>query len=90
MPLFTFVLDYAGGTYVSQRSSAGVKQAFAEWVQALVLEDIALGASLDVAAAFADWEDENPVALDGLTNAWCVTGGNEAGMALVNIIQTET
>ena len=90
MPLFTFILEYEGGTYISQRRAENIGTALSLWVKAIVLEDLAAEASSEVAQAFQDLEGNRPVAVADLSNVWCVTSLNDSGLALLNIIQTES
>ncbi|APR84376.1 Hypothetical protein A7982_09725 [Minicystis rosea] len=88
MALFTFVLDYRGGTYVSQVQAGDPKAALREWIDVVELDAIhgLTSKSRDVfRAAFAD---ERIVPLDGVTNVWCVGDLVRGKGALVNIIET--
>ena len=87
MLIYTFVLDYAGGIYVSQHKATDVNDALETWLLKLCTEKLAGDVSEDLAQAFSPIED-SPVALEGLVHVWCVTAQARRGLALANIIQT--
>jgi hypothetical protein len=89
LPLYTLILDYEGGTYISQRRALDPRQAFLEWISSIITDEIAERESIAVAQAFEHREDEVLVPIDALTNVWCVACSNDIGLALLNIIQTE-
>jgi hypothetical protein len=85
MPLFTFVAEYKGGTYVSQIRATNVKAAQKVWVRSLEPKSITgLGETshqrlVDRCASTA------PIALEGLRNAWFF----DVNGFFVNIITTQ-
>jgi hypothetical protein len=87
MHTYTLVLDYAGGTYISQHKATGVAEALEAWLVRLGDGATAQDISDEVSQAFNQTSDR-PVALEGLTNVWCVTAPARRGLALVNVIQT--
>ena len=86
--LYTFVLDYAGGTYISQLRAANQQDAFDEWLERLVPHEIAVGVSLEVAGAFHSNEDNELVPLNSLSSVWCKSALGENGLVLVNVMHT--
>jgi hypothetical protein len=93
--LYTVVMDYRGGTYVSQVAARSVAGALKIWAAALdtaaiaglgpqrkaeMIDDIRVAHSLGLEAAL----------LHGLVNAWCATALTSGGLALINIIATKT
>jgi hypothetical protein len=89
MPLFTFALDFAGGTYLSQHAASSPELALERWFDNLLPRETAGGASLDVSLAFSGRPDGLLVPVEGLKRVWCVSASHEAGLALLNIIQTD-
>ena len=89
MGLFTFILDYCGGTYVSQ--------AICRTPEDLVP---ALGNSINWnALANANSESEKrrfledlaefpPSLIDGLKNVWCISARLGKHMAIIHIVDT--
>ena len=88
MALFTVVLDYAGGTYIEQVRSASAAGAAKRWARDLVEEQIKGLGSAGKAELCDQLGDDSPVALTGLTNAWCQTASVNGKLALINLIKT--
>lgn len=92
--LYTVVMDYRGGTYISQVEADDVATALRRWAAALdVWEGERLGPQrkaklirkLDEDLAC----DMGPVLLDGLINAWCTTVRLSRGSSLlIHIVAT--
>jgi hypothetical protein len=76
--LYTVVMEYRGGTYVSQVNAGNVVEALREWALALDTGAIKwLGPArkrelLKTIDEEPSWAIE-PVKLDGLVNAWCMS-----------------
>ena len=87
MQTYTVLLDYAGGTYVSQCTATDAWQALRTWVSGLHENEAAGAISEEVAEAF-DGEMGRPVHIQGLKNAWCATASAKSGLAIANIIET--
>ena len=88
MHLYTFVTDFAGGTYVSQCSAEDHMEAYKDWLDQLLLEEICSGVSLQVAQAFAGSSVHDFVAVDGLVNVWCATATAEDELVLLHLIRS--
>jgi hypothetical protein len=87
--VYTFVLEYAGGTYVSQYPGGTVKAALQNWAagEAVKLAGHWKG---DIAERlFARLAEETPVVLDGLHQVWCASASLDSGLALLNIVATD-
>lgn len=87
--LYTFVLDFAGGTYVSQVRASNAHDASIEWVRAVGLNHLNISDE-DIKSVLAEIMelDEEPVKLAELTNVWCISFLLKDKLALVNIIKT--
>lgn len=70
---FTFILDYAGGTYIDQLNAPGVLSASRKYCLRL-RETVAVPNGQLIAAKFELQlaEGASPLQLDGLFDAWCV------------------
>ena len=92
MSTYTVIWEYRGGTYIKQVTAQTAEMALVAWSQALTSGEISgIGtkrlASLTKEIAEGIGDFYAPVALTGLTNAWC------AGMlygGMLNIIKTDT
>ena len=91
--LFTVVLDYRGGTYISQVEAQDVLGALRTWAQDLDHRPIfqfGLARKQDLIRRIAEdieW-GETPVLLDGLSNAWCTSVLFSGGIGQINIVKT--
>jgi hypothetical protein len=93
MGLFSFILDYAGGTYLDQVEADSPCEALILWAKAINPKVITeLGKSgrgqLLEAAALSKTESDI-VEVTGLVNVWCWTGRAQNKLALVHIVKTE-
>ena len=86
MALFTVVLDFGGGTYISQVRARSAPVALRLWAKSEALSKVQGLTSRD-RGKLAESLDE-PVKLDGLKNAWCATAAAGRKFALVNLVRT--
>jgi hypothetical protein len=86
--LFTIVLDYAGGTYISQVRASSPAGAVSEWASRTSDANLAAwGLTREVLLEMAAGDPPTPV--NGLRDVWCTSGAASRGLALVNIISSE-
>jgi hypothetical protein len=90
MPLYTFVLDFAGGTYISQVNAPSTTSASVKWAKELDIFGLKGVGRKNKESLINQMKEEEPQRLDGLINAWCVTATLRGGLALINIVQTES
>jgi hypothetical protein len=86
--LFTFILEFGGGTYITQAEADDVSSASVKWLAALTSAELKeWGLSRE---ALQESLDEGLVALDGVRYVWC--GGGLAGKKsiLLNVVATES
>lgn len=89
MPLYTFILDYKGGTYVSQVISGTPDAAFIKGAKNLQVVNVS-GLGNKGKASLVEQMKTNEIApLKGLTNVWRKTAQVGIRLATVNLIQTE-
>jgi len=85
---YTIVLDYKGGTYISQASGESPEVALTKWANTINEQDLASwGLSR---AEIARLSEDRPIPLENCLNVWSVSDSTKAGLMLVNIIATET
>lgn len=85
--LYTVVLEYRGGTYVSQAFGPSLSTALLHWANEIDENDLAdWGLSRPELMEVAE---DDPALLEGCVNAWCLTGlsGSEE-LILVNVVAT--
>jgi hypothetical protein len=84
MSLFTAILEFDGGTYISQIRSASVRSAVSKYASGLGQNKAIPGTSEKQSLAVT-FRQEVPVSISGVQNVWCCSGRK---FALLNIIQT--
>lgn len=89
--LYTVIVDYAGGTYISQVRATDETEALMRWCVAFSAEE---GVPETVRSigdkALANLDLLELVALKGCTSAWCATITHSGHLALINIVKTAT
>jgi hypothetical protein len=87
MALFTFVLEYDRGTYISQCRAATVRSAVARY--ALHLAGNKAVSTVSVRNRLADaLSGEEPIPVDGVRNVWCCSASIGKKFALLNVVAT--
>ena len=93
--LYTVVMDYRGGTYVAQVNARSVTTALKLWSEGLDTSAIA-GLTRDRKKELVDHimerypRVEKPVLLNGLANVWCASALTSGGLAIINIVATNS
>lgn len=90
MPLYTFVMDFAGGTYISQVNTPSITSACIKWSEELDISALKGVGRKNKESLINQMKKEEPQLLHGLINAWCVIAALRGGLALINIVQTES
>ena len=88
MALYTFVLEYDGGTYVSQVLAASKDEAPAAWAASLWPGQVRGMRETNLLELRSGITSHSPVPLDGLVNAWCASCLVRGRLALVNVFET--
>jgi hypothetical protein len=87
MALFTLVLEFDGGTYISQFRAPSVHRAVAEYTSRLMRNKVV--SPLLVRRRLADaLSAESPVAIEGVRNVWCCSTSIGKKFVLLNIVAT--
>jgi hypothetical protein len=88
--LYTFLLEYKGGTYISQIEADSNKSALMKWSESLNVSEIeGIGEKMKEQIKNAA-KLETPSLLQGMNNVWCATFLLAGNLALVNFVKTET
>jgi hypothetical protein len=88
MPLFTFIMDYRSGTYVSQVRAHSPKAALRDWARSFDHRGVAhFGMACKKALIEASTKNE-PTAVEGIRNVWCSDAMLRGHLALINIVET--
>jgi hypothetical protein len=89
MHLYTLVLDYVGGTYVSQVSAGSPKEAIIKGAQNLNVSEVWGLGSKGKQLLVEQMREDEPVALNGLANVWCGSALLRGKSVLITLIATE-
>ena len=86
---YTVILEYRGGTYISQLASTDPWSALKEWAKSIPDNDL-IDWRLNRDELLAAVNEDPPVPLSGFVNAWCTTGsdGSNGGLILIHIVAT--
>ena len=91
MKLFTFLLEYDQGSYVSQIESDSFRNASICWANELEIDSIyGLGpASKKEIIQQMNDEDNNPIQIENTINAWCSDFVVRGKLGIVTIVKTD-
>jgi hypothetical protein len=85
--LYTFVLDFDGGTYIAQVEGP-LQDACEAWLRGELGKIEALD-RVGQQELIESISDEEPTLIDGLENVWCLSGVANGILALVHVVKTE-
>lgn len=86
--LFTFVLDYRGGTYISQIESDSVSLSLRKWLDVVDLDEV-WGLTNRGRSRFREaLLSHDLAAVDRVSNVWCASGRVRGALATVHVVQT--
>ena len=89
MPFYTFIMDYAGGTYISQVKAPSEKSACVKWAKNLEVSQIQGLGLKGQESLIQQMKEEGPGPLNGTLNAWCTSAIIRGKFALINLVQTD-
>ena len=91
MALYTFIMEFLGGTYIGQIRSPSVYSACVKWAETIDVAGVkGLGPRGQRRLVTEMQDDVNrPVPLDDVTNAWCTGALIHGHSALINIVRTD-
>lgn len=84
------ILDYDGGTYLSQVKARNPRQACLKWADQLDLRAVFGVARVGKDLLQNEIAEEQPVLLDGLKNVWCMSLRIRDKLAFLHVVQTAT
>ncbi|HLM61438.1 MAG TPA: hypothetical protein VK308_11600 [Pyrinomonadaceae bacterium] len=88
MFLYTFIMEYAGGTYVSQVNAENQKAACVLWAQNLKVDEIYKFGEITKSQLVEQMKAEEPTALRGVINTWFISANLRGGSAYINLVRT--
>lgn len=87
--LHTFILDYCGGTYISQLECKSLAEAVREWVRSLSERYCELSNELPALVELSDQlAQDEPVPIEGMLNIWAISALVADKLAFVTIVNT--
>ena len=89
MSLFTFVLEYVGGTYISQYCGRTPREALRRWAKGEGAALIGQWSPRTVDELFASVVTDEPTALSEVDGVWFVSALAAGKRAQINIIRTQ-
>ncbi len=89
MPFYTFIMEYDGGTYVSQLKAQSKQRACIKWAQQLNISEIHNFGQSSKEKLIEEMKTEEPILLNSLKNVWCQMTWIGGKSALINFVQTD-
>jgi hypothetical protein len=90
MELFTFIMGYLGGTYISQVEARDKEQARDIWIRNLEIKEIESFTIKDKEDIIKEnFSGEDIVLIKGMKNVWFFMVETEKGYGHVNLIKTK-
>jgi hypothetical protein len=88
MPLYTFIMEYEGGTYISQVMASSPKSACVKWAESLDASGIYRFSETGKSILVEEMKKEFPVAIKGVLNTWFSSALILGKRANINLVQT--
>jgi hypothetical protein len=90
MALYTFIMQYLGGTYIKQVTERNELEAMRKWLRELDISKIDGFTELDKQKLIIDdFSDEEPIVISGCRNVWCFGLRTSQELALINFVLTQ-
>ena len=89
MPLYTFIMEYSGGTYVSQVKASSPRSACIKWARNLDVSQVGALSLKSKDSLIEQMKTELPAPIDGMSNVWCAAALLRGGLALINFVRTD-
>jgi hypothetical protein len=88
LSLYTIILEYGGGTYISQIHSESPETAVKKWSTTITDQNLVVW-GLE-RADLVLLSNDKPLPLENCVNIWCLTGSARNHLILLNVIATAT
>lgn len=88
MPRYTFVLDFEGGTYLSQVTAPSPEEGRIAWVKQMVWAEIPGSNEGFQEAVMVGIGDETLTPLNGLEKVWCFSILPQERFGMVHVIES--
>lgn len=85
--LYSIILDWGGGTYISQIKAANNNRVIEKWLSKFNFSELAVSEE-EFSDFYEDCKKSDLITLEDLKNIWCITSMLQGKLALINIIET--
>lgn len=91
MPTYTFIMEFRGGTYISQVSAENIEQGLVNWCNDLKIDEIKFFGKKTKENIRAVLEEEynTPTPLESVANVWHFSIRIKVGFLFINIVKTD-
>ncbi len=88
MKRYTFVMDFEGGTYLSQVSAGSPEEALSGWAKNMNWNEVAGAEGISVPEVMEELIDEALSPIEGLVNVWCFTISPREKLGIVHVVES--
>jgi hypothetical protein len=88
MPLYTFIMEFEGGTYISQVKASSPKSACVKWAESLDASGIYRLSEAGKSILVEEMKNVAPTAIKGVLNTWFSSALILGKSANINLVQT--
>ncbi|MGH9425082.1 MAG: hypothetical protein ACRD2L_02070 [Terriglobia bacterium] len=89
MRLYTLILEYLGGTYISQVEAESPETAATQWARQLDSKRDVEALNTEVVSEFIkELQGQEAVPIEGCRNVWCLDALVRGKLALIHVIAT--
>ena len=93
MELYTYIMDFRGGTYITQINAESIEKSIFSWIEQIELElseikFIGHGTINELKLMFSSGLIEQPSKLNNLLNVWYLVIYCKVGALYINIVKT--
>ncbi|PLK44205.1 hypothetical protein [Emticicia sp. TH156] len=89
MNTYTFIMEFRGGTYISQINANNLKQGLIDWCKNLDVSEIKYLGEKNKGDLLSIIDSEIPTPINTVKNVWHFSIGIKAGFLMVNIVKTD-
>ena len=86
MKQFTFILEFRGGTYISQVNTDTIQIALTKWADNLSIDSIQYFGIVSKKELQKLMRKEIPTLIHGMNNVWCISGILKSGFFITTIV----
>ena len=86
MKKFTFILEFRGGTYISQAYGNDLNQAKIGWLKNLSASRIKYLGEKSQEELRNIIKSDSLILLQGMNNVWCISGTLNSGFFVLNVV----